>query len=560
MLAGMRKLAIALGAGALLLGAWACGDKSEKLFEATAGTGGTSPDGGAGSGGAGEGGSTGQGGTGQGGAGQGGTGQGGTGQGGAGEGGTGQGGTGGTAMPSALIGKEFWAVDLPNERLPAGMGEWAAKSPIGLLIVNQGDSAATVTVDFNTAGPGQAPQPTTHSTIVVPNGGAQTLSLPPREVNGWTDTTADPPGPPDTFLSSKAWRITSSGPISVVQLNTLKMMSSNDGASLLAADQLGQEYHVLGHAPANPESGFPMTGIPDHSFVTIVGTQANTQVSVTVSGAVLGDGAGIAPTAAGGVLQATLGAFDVLNLASQGKPGDLTGTRITATQPVAVFSSAERVQIVSPQAGTEACCAEHVEEQVPPVSLWGKAYLVPRSPQRSTGGPLEPDKLRILAGPAQASLTTSLPAPDNAFSLSPGQHKELWVTSDTAIEATAPVLVAQFLVSKSSTTEQVGDPSFVLVPPVGQLAKEYRLAVPDGWTRNYVSLAMTQGAGVTLDGTPLAGACAPVSAPSVLGVAYEAARCELSPGHHVLKGQGAFGVLVYGYAAAGAYAFTGAGK
>jgi hypothetical protein len=61
---------------------------------------------------------------------------------------------------------------------------------------------------------------------------------------------------------------------------------------------------------------------------------------------------------------------------------------------------------------------------------------------------------------------------------------------------------------------------------------------------------------VLLDGAPLQG-CVVAPAGAVEGVTYEARRCQLTEGPHVLESAEPFGVSVYGYGSKGSYAYSG---
>ncbi len=109
--------------------------------------------------------------------------------------------------------------------------------------------------------------------------------MPTREVTGQTASTAEPPGPPMTELSSNAFRITSDRPLVAYQQNPWSDASSNDGTPLLPTARLGTSYRVLGLPTANPVAVMaPFPGIPDHSSITIVGAEPGTNVTVTAGG------------------------------------------------------------------------------------------------------------------------------------------------------------------------------------------------------------------------------------------------------------------------------------
>jgi len=407
--------------------------------------------------------------------------------------------------------------------------------PWALLVTNVGTSNTTITIEQNNAEFGSPPSLAITTTAQLAPGEVRQFDMPTREVTGWTPSTPDPPGPPMTHLSSAAFRIRSSQPIVIVQINNTSGFST-DASLLIPRDAFGTSYRVIGWPAANPVSVYPMESVPDHSSITVVAVEQDTQVTLTVAGAVLGDGNTIDDTPANGTVTVHLGAFDVLNLASNGAPGDLSGSLVSATKPVAVFSSSERALVPAATTvgfpyppgttQTDICCTDHVEEQLFPVSALGKRFVLPHSPWRSTGGFKEADFIRFVGGMSPALVTTNLPAPHASFTLQPGMVHDAFTTGETHIEATTPILVAQVLASALAVTPSIGDPSLTVVPPIDHHRERYPFLVPQGWTLTHVSLAAPVGTALQLDGVALAG-CETAPIGSVGSVLFEAHRAPL---------------------------------
>lgn len=473
------------------------------------------------------------------------------------------------------VGCEFWAIDLDNEY--SSLND-AASAPWGVVVSNFGKAPAEVVVERNDAPVGQPPKVAQVRALTIAPGSLAEVELPTREVDGSTSGRDEGPG---TFVSSNAYRIRTSAPVVVYQFNTLRNSFSNDASLLLPKNGLGNVYRVLGWATANPIAisipGAPTpAGIPDHSFVTIAGTVPGTKVTVKLGGAIVG-GSGIAAMKAGDTVTATLGPFDVLNLESSGMPGDLTGTIVEASSPVVVFTGGERgIAPIDarvrpggaaieesvpkpPDWGTDSslCCTDHLEEQLLPVTSYGKSFVVTRSPIRSQGW-VEPDLLRFMGVAAPTTVTTSLPAPFDHFTLQPGEVKDAWTTTDFVVDATEPLAIAQVLVSQTFTsgTAYTGDPSLTIFPPVDQYRRDYLFNVPSSWDTNWVVVAAPVGAKVTIDGKAPSG-CVVAPAGKVAGKDYEARRCAIGEGAHRMHGDAAFGIVSYGYGRAGSYAVIG---
>ena len=469
------------------------------------------------------------------------------------------------------VGCEFWALDLPNER---GMND-AAAGQWGVVISNVGQTTATVVIEKNSADVGQLQNVELVTTLTIPPSGLEQVPMDRREVTGWVEGQADPPGPPMTWLSSTAFRITSTTPLIVYQFNNFQNSFSNDASLLIPRTGLGSIYRVLGFPTANPVAIIGhIAGIPDHSSVTVVGVASGTVVNVKLGHAIVGDAVhGIPAAQAGDTVTTTLSAFDVLNLASfcgaLGCTGDMTGTIVESSEPVAVFSSGERAIAPyasdPPTAGAppappgfqDLCCTDHFEKQMFPVTTMGKKFVVTRSPLRShLSAYKEPDVLRFLGVAADAAVTTNLPAPNDSFALTPGQLLETWTTQSFVLETSEPIIVGQILVSQSFTEDWIGDPSLMVFPPVDQYRSHYVFLVPDSWTLNYVVFASPVDAHLMLDAAAPAG-CVNEAAGTIDGTDYEAVTCPLGAGAHVADGDLPFGISVYGYGTTGSYAFPG---
>ncbi|MBM4359962.1 MAG: IgGFc-binding protein [Deltaproteobacteria bacterium] len=464
------------------------------------------------------------------------------------------------------LGCEFWAVDLPNERGASN----ASALPWGIVLANASDAKAKVLIERNAEPVGMPPSLAIVHDLEVGPGQLLALNMPTAEVTGQTPQTKEPPGPPGTFTSTNAFRIRSTAPIVAYQFNVFTNSYSNDATLLLPTNGLGKVYRVLGYPTANPIALFPdllptPPGIPDRSHVTVVAVEPDTEVTLVAGTTTAGNEQGFAPMKKGDSRTVKLGAFEVFNLASDGIPGDMTGTVVSANKPVAVFTSVERgiapVVTDPPKPpdwtmDTSLCCTDHLEEQLFPASSMGKRFVVTRSPIRSTGGYKEPDELRFLGVAETAQVKTTLPPPLDNFKLEPGQVVDTYTFGDIVVESSAPIAIGQVQVSAAYTTTYLGDPSLTIFPPVEQYRDTYLFLIPSSWDKNFVVLGGPQGAEYTLDGKPLTG-CVVTAVGPLEGTDYESLVCPVGEGAHRIQGKGAFGLTVYGYGSVGSYAYSG---
>ena len=121
------------------------------------------------------------------------------------------------------------------------------------------------------------------------------------------------------------------------------------------------------------------------AFVSVVATEDDTTVTLF-------------PTAlvhAGAIEDVVLDRGQVLTTISsqRGAPrwGNLSGTRVVADKAVAVFSGSVAT---SEPADADACCADHVEHQMLPLTAWGTAYLA-APVAGATGGAGDATQFRI---------------------------------------------------------------------------------------------------------------------------------------------------------------------
>jgi hypothetical protein len=363
------------------------------------------------------------------------------------------------------------------------------------------------------------------------------------------------------MLSSRSFRVSSTEPIVVYQFNALKSQYSNDASLLLPSPSLGQTYRALSWPSGKPVS---ILGSPiDRGYLTVLGTRANTSVTVVVSQAILAGGS-VPATPKGGTVQVTLGPYDVLNLETDGMPGDLTGSIVTSTAPVAVFVGTELSGGTSSPTppfppndpSNSSCCLDHLEEQLLPVESYGKKFTITRSPPRGTSY-IEPDYIRFMGVAATAGVLTNLPPPDDHFTLAPGQVRDTLVTKDFTVIASQPVAIGQIQVSQGYTEQGIGDPSLTVLPAVDQFRQDYLFLVPGSWQKNYVVISMPENTVVKIDGTPIDGSCTSAVIGTLDTVNYEARRCPLAEGAHTMTGDKPFGIVAYGYGNAGSYAFVG---
>lgn len=509
------------------------------------------------------------------------------------------------AERSSNVGCEYWAVDLDNAVVSATLN--AASQQFAVVVSNaEPDLVAKVLVEEDTAQVGQEPKLRTVATATIAPRNLEVFRLGPREVDGSAEGTFDTGT--GTALTRHAYRVTSSSPIVAYQFNPLENVNvfSNDASQLLPVSALnaaGDRAYVIAGWPQtiattnDPNTNF---GSDLRAFLTIVGTRKDTTVKVTPSTRVIPGGPLVSGAAEGVPFEVTLQPFEVLNLETGDFNADFTGTLVDANQPVAVFAGSEAsdAPFFSVLAG-RSCCADHLEEQAPPVRAVGKRYVLARMPNRSraviaAGANLgefdEPEYFRVVATRAgKTDVRTSLPAPLDHFTLD-GEGKSVTLIARQEITLTADkaVLVADVQASQEAAGVPRGlpggDPNLVYVPPVEQWRADYVLLTPDKYSFDFLVLTAPESAHVFIDGLPVGPETCEVSSGDGLTDEVRRARpehvvyrCQLSfpiidpqgvaptnitPGRqndgvHRVQADLPVGVIIYGFDAFVSYAYAG---
>jgi hypothetical protein len=499
------------------------------------------------------------------------------------------------------VGCNFWAVDLDNEATGGALSNDAAAAQYAVVIANNSYVDAEAKVYINTANVGQPVVEELVKTVAVPARDLVQINLDQREVDGTMGqngsyTMGSGSG---TFVSPHAYRIETNEPVVAYQFNPIIQQFSNDASILIPRQALGSHYYVLGYPTANPckITGFPGGGtfpggdptesIPDYTAITIIGTEDNTSVTVKPTHPIRASsgpsGIVIPATPAGTPINFTINKYDVVNLESdqpQGdistcislaseRDGDFTGSEVSSSKRVAVFSSLERgvgtggLEIPEPPGWDgETCCTDHLEQQMFPTAALGWQFAVSRSPIRSTDPNYqEPDIYRVVATVDGTQITTNLSGQFASFTLNAGEWKAFHSDKGFTLKATGgAVMLGQFLVSQGLIPQGgTGDPTFVVFPAAEQHRKDYTFLVPTTFSKNYMVLSKPQTAAIHIDGEVLGEFNDCVTAPvgEVNGVMYDQITCEMSEGVHQVSAVEPFGLTVYGYYNVGSYGYPG---
>ncbi len=252
-------------------------------------------------------------------------------------------------------------------------------------------------------------------------------------------------------VENKGIHLKSDNPVNVYALNS--RTQSSDVAVIYPTESLGKEYFAMCYSPRytiNNES---------NSEFLIVASEDNTTVKITPSrNTDQGKPANM-------LFSITLNkgqSYQVQSINNDGSgKEDLTGSNVTANKPVAFFSGSKATPI--PNSGYANFSYDHLYEQIPPTSTWGKEFYVVPLKLRTR------DTYRILA--AENNTTVRIEGTNMVRTLARGEFYEFELSSNQAcrIISNRKILLAQYCRSqRADENTGVGDPFMIILSPVIQ--------------------------------------------------------------------------------------------
>lgn len=358
-------------------------------------------------------------------------------------------------------------------------------------------------------------------------------------------------------VAPQSFHITSEKDITVYALSQAN--TTSDAMMVLPTDVLGTEYVVLSYNSDGYVGGSSGTGITAESTpsqMAIVATRDATHIAITPSTAVLGGTK--APQTV--VLNAGESYLLQADITGNNLRSDLTGTRIVADNPIAVFASHQRSKI--PVASSTLESRDYLLEQLPSVDVWGTKYLLTPLPLPVSVPKTSSDIYRVLA----AYDNTDVFINDvRRATLQAGEHFESPLTAAATVRATNKVLVAQYKRSAStgsSSSLALSDPFMLIVPPMKQYLKSYLCANTQAYEQGrtiykeqYITILCPTYflSTVQIDGNPVNTA----QFREIGNSCYSYASFPTTDGPHRIEAATEIGIYVYGYGAANSYGYVG---
>ncbi len=480
----------------------------------------------------------------------------------------------------SYIGCEYWPVFLQNY---SGFSE--VYMDMTVVVSNPNDTDVDVYVFDKVKHDNASHQP--YLSFTVPAGGVVTKLI-VGDPTGSTDSNQAVPDSgqtiydymlQNTMLAPYAFKLRSSLPVVVYQFNPYGKSNgyTADASLLLPSNVLGQDYINLSYYSNNED-------ISANTFTVVAVKPGTTTIEVTPSidvrsGTDVNNSSTIDAIEANAKRTFTLKQFDVLHL-QQGDSGEMTGSRVHADKPIAVFGGAACTNIRS------AC--DHTEEQLFPTNVWGTNYYAIRAGYDLANKKLLGDELDdyyILAqqdgtvvtitGNQGALKTDLIPLPaysggsgektlipitteknfTGTVTLNSGQFTKITTTKNFQVSATKPILVAQFI----DDVAKIGDPGYTLNVPVEQYRTDYSFSIPDNYEYDFVTLVAPKDTKIYYTGAGHKGTAYDNvlidTLPSdvfsgwmtVGNDNYVYGYLDIDSGTHHLQGDNKFGALGYGF-------------
>ncbi|XP_033759596.1 IgGFc-binding protein-like [Pecten maximus] len=338
-------------------------------------------------------------------------------------------------------------------------------------------------------------------------------------------------------MSSKAVWITADDEVVIYGVN--KETYSCDAFLGLPTDVLGTEYYAITYYPPSRQCELLIVGVNDSTTVNIrVGSAIGSRY-ITWGGT---------NYYSGNTLTVTMNRFDTFQLVTY---GDLSGTYITSSKAVSVFSGNRKTNIGS--GGS----SDHLVEHLTNVDTWGKRFVTVPVPRRTVG-----DYFKFIASESSTTVTIS-GGYSTSFSLASAGtvvQKTISSSSHCLVVSDKPILLVQFCLSQQSSNEE-SDPMMMIIPPVEQYGADYTFATPKyslGSYSNYFMFIVkeTEKSGLRVDGNAFP---SNTVYNTISGTDYVGGYISVSEGSHTVRHTSpisVFGGYLYGQARYETYGFT----
>ncbi len=404
------------------------------------------------------------------------------------------------------VGNEFWLCFMMNFRDDPS----SPKNALILELFITGDNDANVVIE--------CPAIKYRQTLFVPGGTVRSILLTDKVMIRSFEVVE----------KGLAVKVSSDSPVSVYGLN--RRYQTTDTYLGLPITVLGTEYRSITYHVAEDLS----------PLYAIVATEDNTIVTITPKALTQKGKPRNVP------FDITLNQGDVYQVRSETNRAqlrelninereiDMTGSLIKANKKIAVFSGHECTYVPAGPPRIKAC--NHIVEQLPPVSSWGKHFYIGKLKGRSNY------TYRVMAHYDDTKVFENSKL---ISTLKAGYFLEKNINEDVQITADKPVLVAQYSQGYENG-DAIGDPMMLLISPTQQFLKQYRFATPvNGSWNHYINVVVPTRA---INSLELNGRRIDPKQFFPLGISrYSIAYLQVPFGTHFIRANEPFGMYSYGF-------------
>ncbi|MBI2794624.1 MAG: IgGFc-binding protein [Ignavibacteria bacterium] len=342
---------------------------------------------------------------------------------------------------------------------------------------------------------------------------------------------------------------------------------TSDAFLVLPTDALGTDYAVMSYTSDFSFSGFRVSSSSTPSQFAVVATEDSTVIEIKPT-------ADIFNAQKGDLVSVLLnkGESYLVQVYPRGFSDiDLTGTIISATRPIAVFSGHQRAVVPiqnAPELGSRDCLVE----QMTPISTWGRRAFVTQLARSANELDIGSNLFRVLA--AFDSTVVYVDGVQVA-TINAQEFYEGRITGAVEVVTSMPTLVAMFKKtsgSGSGNATRIGDPFMMVVPPAEQFMDRYRfisiqafdyesfnnnppVVIGNVYVEQYLNVVIQtdKASTVVIDGVPVNQTLF-----NRIGASeFSWAQISMADGVHEISADTTFGIYLYGYGEANSYGYTG---
>ncbi len=328
------------------------------------------------------------------------------------------------------------------------------------------------------------------------------------------------------LIQHNALHITSDQDISVYVVD--HRPASTDSYMAIPTEYLGKEYVAAGYATLkNGFEGFT-------SQASVIATENNTLVSIHLKGTTRYG------LRYGEKFTVPLNRGETFQIQGRLKDGDLTGSTVSATKPIAFFTGHSCAEVPS-----EVRFCNILLEMEPPANDWGTSFILTK---------FEGKDYYVARVIADADSTEISINGRKTATINRGQFYEVdTFYHDAVVSTSKPALVAQYCTSTNADSVKTGDPFMLIAVPNDRFIREVTTtSVTLGVWKDYLNIVVpdTAVSSLLIDGESVGLRRYPAGVllereDSIPGTKFIVITYQVAWGRHLLKC--AVPIAVYGY-------------